>query len=274
MPSTIDSVAGLIKLVAGHVFHGRDAELAELVEDRDTPAAAAGGRQASLLVAEIKGSLTKGSGIGRETVLAISKNRGLALRKSFVEEACATLKSSGQHDKIIKAVAAEAAVAVEAAAVAAKAAVDKAEAQAKAKPTPAAKATQRGDLMPSCIDATAGLIALVATLVFSGDDVELAKLVGENRPADGGTPNESQTTVGQVKASLGTDKGVGRKLILAINKQRGTEARKSFVEEACAVLDHSGEHDKIIKKIAGEFEEKARQDAEEARAEADRAVLA
>ena len=101
-----EGVAGLMrsKLVAGHVFMGRDEELAELVGDGSSGGPTAGGDS---LVAHIKGAFASQDGVGRETVDAIFAKRGIESRVKFIREACATLKASGEHDKIVARVSAE-----------------------------------------------------------------------------------------------------------------------------------------------------------------------
>ena len=95
---------------------GRDEELAELI----TPDASDGGGGVAVhgngktSVDTVKENFAKREGVGKETVRAIFSKRGVESRKSFIEEACATLKASGEHDKIVARVSAECRAAQEA----------------------------------------------------------------------------------------------------------------------------------------------------------------
>ena len=65
-------------------------------------------------VDNIKDSFADGTGVGRDTVDAIFKTRGIESRVKFIREACATLKASGEHDRIVARVSAECRAAQEA----------------------------------------------------------------------------------------------------------------------------------------------------------------
>lgn len=70
--ASLDSCAGLIRLIARLVFNGRDDELAELVREPPDDCPEVTGRP----VETIRGHIESGRGVGRDTILNIHKARG------------------------------------------------------------------------------------------------------------------------------------------------------------------------------------------------------
>ncbi len=118
MGAALCSTAGLIKLVAGHHFNDRDKELGELVGEVRGELQFNPSRTASF---QIKTAIEKGTGIGMPTILGIIQRRRKMHAKPgeadksdtrglhAIREAIASLKASGEHDRIIAGVASEAA---------------------------------------------------------------------------------------------------------------------------------------------------------------------
>ena len=118
MLAALDSCAGLIRLVAELRFGDRDAELAELVGS--CLKKNSGMKPQYEPVAKLKVSIDAGQGVGGPTILSVIQSRRRRAPDADAEpantkglhairEAVATLKASGEHDRIIADVAAVAA---------------------------------------------------------------------------------------------------------------------------------------------------------------------
>ncbi len=117
MPPALDMTAGLIRLIARLHFQGRDKELAGLVGEVSITIDTSP-RQDRL--SQIKGSIDGGKGIGERTILNVMRHRRKLSGETSdtndddtrglhaIREAVATLKSSGEHDRIIAQEASEA----------------------------------------------------------------------------------------------------------------------------------------------------------------------
>ena len=102
-PGTMDACAGLIRLVSMLALEGRDEELGRLAGSGSTFAEP--DNSSRTLPAQIRGGVANCQGIGVGTIIAILKANGAAPSRRIVEEAMASIKSSGEHDRIIASVA-------------------------------------------------------------------------------------------------------------------------------------------------------------------------
>ena len=82
------------------MFRGDDEALAALLNNSNNllPNKAEGSSKHSDAVASIRGNIENSKGVGRETILAVNKARGVESRKKLVEMAIGMLKDSGEHD--------------------------------------------------------------------------------------------------------------------------------------------------------------------------------